>query len=75
MTIPINQCTKLPMMKIPTHVEMLKHIEEYLSKTGMKAHDFGKKYLNDSGAVSRLKKGADPRLSTVQKIYKAIMGK
>lgn len=62
------------MIKIPTHEKLIQDIEEYLSKTGMKSHVFGKQFLNDSGAVSRLRNGADPRLSKVIKIYKAIKG-
>jgi predicted transcriptional regulator len=62
-------------MHIPTIDQLLVDIEKYLEKTNMKAHCFGKKYLNDSGAISRLKKGNDPRLSTVQKIYEAINAK
>lgn len=63
------------MKKIPTHEEIVNDVLVFLAKTGMKAHEFGKKYLNDSGAVSRLKKGSDPRLSTVRKIYQALKGK
>ena len=63
------------MTKIPTHQELISDIEKYLEKAGMRAHDFGKKFLNDSGAISRLKSGSDPRLSTVHKIYGVISKK
>jgi predicted transcriptional regulator len=63
------------MKYIPTHEELLADIDRYLKKLQMRSHDFGKKFLNDSGAVSRLRNGADPRLSTVQKIYKVLKDK
>ena len=59
-------------MKIPTHKELLEDVEAYLKKKGMLAHVFGQTFLSDSGALSRLKKGADPRLSKVIKIYNII---
>ena len=57
---------------IPTHVQLLEAVEAHLHKTGMKAHIFGQEFLGDSGAVSRLRKGQDPRLSKVLKIWNII---
>lgn len=59
-------------MKIPTHKELVADIEAYIDQNNMTPTIFGKKFLSDSGSVSRLKSGSDPRLSTVQKIYKII---
>lgn len=61
-------------MKIPTHEELIKDIEGYITKNNMTGRQFGQDYLKDSGAISRLRNGLDPRLSTVQKIYKVIDG-
>jgi predicted transcriptional regulator len=60
------------MRNIPTHEDLIKDIENHLKKSDVKPHEFGKEHFNDSGAISRLKKGADPRLSTVIKIYNII---
>lgn len=57
---------------VPSHKKLINDIDEYLTKTGMKAYDFGKKFLNDSGAITRIRQGNNPRLSTVQKIYDII---
>lgn len=62
------------MKEIPTHEELIADIDAHLEKTQMKSHDFGKIFLNDSGAVSRIRHGADPRLSKVQKIYRILRG-
>jgi len=59
-------------MTVPSHDKLIIDIDRYLEKTGMKAYKFGKKYLNDSGAVFRIREGNNPRLSTVQKIYEII---
>ena len=72
LTIAIKQSIKIPMIKIPTHEKLLQDIEAYLEKTDMKAHIFGEKFFSDSGAISRLRNGADPRLSKVIKIYRII---
>jgi len=60
------------MNTVPSHNTLIADIDKYLEKTGMKAHKFGLKYLNDSGAVFRIRSGNNPRLSTVQKIYEII---
>ena len=62
------------MKEIPTHEELIADIDAHLEKTEMKAHVFGRGYLNDAGAISRLRGGSDPRLSTVQKIYNILRG-
>lgn len=59
-------------MTVPSHDTLITDIDEYLKRTGMKAYQFGKKFLNDSGAVFRIREGNNPRLSTVQKIYEII---
>ncbi len=59
----------------PTHAELINTVESFLVTNDMKAHEFGKQHLNDSGALPRLKSGSDPRLSTVLKIIKVITGK
>lgn len=61
-------------MEIPTHKQIVADIEKFLKSKGITGSQFGQEYLSDSGALSRLKKGADPRLSKVQRIYKAIKG-
>lgn len=59
-------------MTVPSHSKLIADIERYLKDKGMKPYQFGKKYLNDSGAIYRLKQGNNPQLSTVRKIYKII---
>lgn len=59
-------------MKIPTHTEFVDHIKKHLKKTGEKPSMFGRRVLGDSGAISRLYEGTDPRLSTVKRIADAI---
>jgi len=59
-------------MKIPSSKQIVKDIDSYLKKHNMRAHVFGRDVLNDSGAVFRLRDGRNPRLSTVEKIYKKI---
>ena len=59
-------------MKVPSHKEFTKHIEDHLEATGEKPSSFGRRVLGDSGAIPRLFEGTDPRLSTMQRILKAI---
>lgn len=59
-------------MKIPLHDEFIDYINEHLTKTGEKPSSFGRRVLGDSGAITRLIEGVDPRLSTMQKIDRAI---
>ena len=59
-------------MKVPTHKEFTKHIEDHLEETGEKPSSFGRRVLGDSGAIPRLFEGTDPRLSTMHRILKAI---
>lgn len=60
------------MKKIPTQEELVKDIEQHLDATGIAHTKFGRDVLNDSSAIDRLRKGVDPRLSTVRKIYNHI---
>lgn len=63
-------------MEIPTHKQLIDRINAHLNKTGEKPSAFGRRVLGDSGAVLRLINcGTDPRLSTVQKIDRAIKAK
>ena len=63
-------------MDIPTHKQLIDHINSHLDRTGEKPSAFGRRVLGDSGAVLRLiNNGTDPRLSTVQKIDRAIKTK
>lgn len=55
-------------MKIPSHKEFTDFIKKYLEDTGQSPSGFGRKVLNDSGAIPRLFEGTDPRLSTMHKI-------
>lgn len=55
-------------MKIPTHEEFTDYIEKHLEETGEKPSSFGRRVLNDSGAIPRLIDGTDPRLSTMHTI-------
>ena len=59
-------------MKIPTNKQFAEHVKKSLIKSGIKPATFGRDVLNDSGAIHRLFKGTNPRLSTVIKIAKAI---
>lgn len=59
-------------MKLPTHKQFIDHIKEHLEQTGEKSSAFGRRVLGDSGAIPRLFEGTDPRLSTMQRIVKAI---
>lgn len=59
-------------MKVPTHKEFTDHIKDHLKQTGEKPSSFGRRVLGDSGAIPRLFEGTDPRLSTMQRILKAI---
>lgn len=62
-------------MKIPSHKEFIDYINEYLAMSGEKPSTFGRRVLGDSGAITRLtsdEAGTDPRLSTMQKIDRAI---
>lgn len=59
-------------MKVPTHKEFTDHIKDHLETTGEKPSSFGRRVLGDSGAIPRLFDGTDPRLSTMQRILKAI---
>ncbi len=62
-------------MNIPTREKLIKDIDKFCKEHKIKAHSFGRSVLRDSGAVSRLKKGSNPRLSTIQRIYKYINAK
>lgn len=62
-------------MKIPTHEEFVDHVQNHLNKSGEKPSSFGRRVLGDSGAITRLIEGTDPRLSTMQKIDRAIKSK
>ena len=59
-------------MKIPTHKEFTDYLKNHLDETGEKPSSFGRRVLGDSGAIPRLFEGTDPRLSTMQRILKAI---
>lgn len=59
-------------MEVPTHKEFINHIKDHLEETGEKPSSFGRRVLGDSGAIPRLFEGTDPRLSTVQRILRAI---
>jgi len=59
-------------MKLPTHKEFTDYIKSHLEKTGEKPSNFGRRVLGDSGFMHRLFKGTDPRLSTMERILKAI---
>lgn len=61
-------------MKTPSHQELIDFIKGHLSKTGEKPSSFGRRVLGDSGAITRLIEGTDPRLSTMQKIERAVTG-
>lgn len=61
-------------MKAPTHKELVDYINRHLTKTGEKPSQFGRRVLSDSGSMSRLYGGTDPRLTTVHKIINAIEG-
>lgn len=62
-------------IKIPTHAEFVDYLNQHLDKSGEKPSAFGRRVLGDSGAIARLIEGTDPRLSTMQKIDRAIKDK
>ena len=62
-------------MGIPTHAKVIEDVDAYIQDKGLNPNTFGKMCLNDTGAIPRLKKGSDPRLSTVLKIYQFIKGR
>lgn len=58
---------------IPTHEELVEDVLNFIKKSDTNPSEFGKKHLSDSGAISRLENNnVDPRLSTVQRIYKVL---
>ena len=59
-------------MKIPTQKEFVNYIKDHLEETGEKPSSFGRRVLNDAGALSRLYGGTNPRLSTMNDIAAAI---
>lgn len=60
-------------IRIPTHKEFVDYINSHLVKSGEKPSSFGRRVLGDSGAITRLVNDeTDPRLSTMQKIDRAI---
>ena len=59
-------------MKVPSHAEFIGFIKTHLETTGEKPSAFGRRVLGDSGAIYRLFEGTDPRLSTVQRIIRAV---
>ena len=62
-------------MKIPSHDEFNQYVKNHLDKSGEKPSTFGRRVLGDSGAITCLFEGTDPRLSTMQKIDRAIKNK
>lgn len=62
-------------MKIPSHKDFIDYVKGYLDKSGEKPSSFGRRVLGDSGAITRLIEGTDPRLSTMQKVDRAIKAK
>lgn len=62
-------------MNVPTLKQFRAFISKYLEESGEKPSSFGRRVLNDSGAIPRLldeENPTDPRLSTVNKIADAI---
>lgn len=57
---------------LPTHEEFVKYVYNFLEESDIKPSMFGRKVLNDSGSIQRLKEGTDPRLSTLHKICEEI---
>lgn len=45
-------------------------IEAFLKRTGMAHTTFGKKALGDAMFVQRIRNGADPKISTAEKVRK-----
>lgn len=60
-------------MKLPTKIEFVNYVKDHLSKTGEKPSAFGRRVCNDSGVLSRLFNGTDPRLTTMITINDAIV--
>ena len=50
--------------------QFLNEIEAYLEKSGMWPSEFGVATMGDPSFVMRLRKGGDPRSSTIDKVRK-----
>lgn len=48
--------------------KLLQEIERFLSRTGMKAADFGQQAVGDGAFVYRLRSGKDTRLKTADRV-------
>lgn len=63
----------MKLIELPTKEQFVEYIKEHLKKTGEKPSSFGRRVLNDSGVLSRLFDGTDPRLTTMNTINDAII--
>lgn len=55
-------------LAMSTKDKLLADINAFLGRHNMRAADFGKWALNDTGFVYRLRKGLDPKASTIDKV-------
>lgn len=60
-----------PSFNLPTHEEFVEYVYACLESSGIKCSMFGRKYLSDSAAISRLK-STNLTLSTMHKICAGI---
>lgn len=54
---------------------LLLEIETFLTRTGMKAVDFGREAVSDGAFVYRLRRGSDCRLKTADRVRAYMMQK
>jgi negative regulator of replication initiation len=59
-------------MNIPSHEELINYIYGHLEDSGEKPSSFGRRVLNDSAAIIRLKDRSSIRMDTAKKIVDMI---
>lgn len=56
-------------MQLPTEKKLLVDIEAFCARRDVKPSTFGRRALNDSGFVNRLREGRSPSLTLTRKVY------
>lgn len=51
-----------------TREQLILEIETYLARTGMSQTEFGLEVMSDGSFVTNLRKGADPKASTIDRV-------
>lgn len=55
--------------------DLVARIEAHLQRTGVTATEFGRSVTGSGSLLTNMKRGMDPRLSTVNRILAALEGK